>query len=142
MSPKPSRMSTCPSNANKHPGYEQNKYSVTRRGQAEVAAEKNAKKTAKAEQAMLIKAGLKEVAEIEQKAQQKKKYQMQNTSVITSLKTGIPRKQHKRQESIQVVDSDHGHSSKSQGKKRWSKRLLSLKVSVHQCHIMMKISDF
>ena len=67
MAPGPSCMSTHPSNTNKHPGYEQNKYSVTRRGPAEVAAEKNAKKTAKAEQAMLIKAGLKEVAKIEQK---------------------------------------------------------------------------
>ena len=122
------RMSTHPSNTNKHPGYEQNKYSVTRRGPAEVAAEKNAKKSAKAEQAMHMKAGLKEVAEIEQKTQQNQKNQMQNTGIITSLKTAIPRKKHKRPETIQVVDSDHGpsHSSadKSQGKKKMIEKIV------------------
>jgi hypothetical protein len=114
-------MSTRPSNANKHPGYEQNKYSVTRRGPAEVAAEKNAKKTAKAEQAMHIEAGLKEVAEIEQKTQKKQKYQMQHTGVITSSKTAILRKQHKRPE---VVDGDHSHSSKSRGKKKMVEKIV------------------
>ena len=66
-------MSTCPLNTNKHPGHEQNKYSLTRRSPAEVAAERAAKKAAKAEQAVQIEAGLKEVAEIEHQTQQKQK---------------------------------------------------------------------
>lgn len=94
--PQASCMSTCPSNANKHPGYKQNKYSVTWKSPTEVAAEKFAKKTARAEQAEQIKARLKEVAEIEQKMQQKQKNQMQHIGVITSSNTTIPHKQHKR----------------------------------------------
>ena len=133
MFPEPPRMSTRPSNANKHPGYKQNKYSVTRRGPAEVAAEKNAKKSAKAEQAMHMKAGLKEVAEIEQKTQQKQKNQMQNTGIITSLKTAIPRKQHKRPETIQVVDSNHGLSHSSAGKSQGKKKMIEKIVVEGKC---------
>ena len=49
---------------------------------------------------------------------------MQHTGVITSLKTGILHKQHKRPESIQVVDGDHGHGSKSQGKKKMVEKIV------------------
>jgi hypothetical protein len=96
MSLEPSRMSTRPSNINKHPGHEQNKYSLTRRSPADVAAEKAAKKAAKAEQAVQIEAGLKEVAEIERQTQQKQKNQKKHTGVITLSNTAIPRKHHKR----------------------------------------------
>ena len=109
-------MSTCPSNANKHPGHEQNKYSLTRRSPAEVAAERAAKKAAKAEQAVQIEAGLKEVAEIEHQTQQKQK-KRHSTGIIPSSNTAIPHKHHKRPlpgaPPEMIVDSGHSRSSKS-----------------------------
>jgi hypothetical protein len=97
MSPEPPHISTRPSNANRHPGHEQHhKYTIKRRSTAVVAAEKAAKKAANEQKVAQIKAGLKDVAEIEKQKQQKQKYQMQNTGVIASSNTAIPRKKHKR----------------------------------------------
>ena len=79
MSPKPSCLSTCAGNAGKHPGTLNNKYSITWRSTAEVAAKEAAKEAAKA---AWIKARLKEVAKIKQKTKQKQEDQMQNTGVI------------------------------------------------------------